>query len=687
MKKPKTHSIAQKLMVCMLPIVLLMTLTICGITYVALINSYREEVNHTLADNANFIASDVETFIDGAYDMLEELSVNPEILTMDTATQTPLLSGCVSRNDYLELLYVQGTDGMQTARSSGTLGDRGNRWWFIQMMEEKKPFVSKSYYSISTQMPCVSIFFPMYENTEMIGIFAADLKLQYMQELIMELTDTESGKYAYIIDGEGTVMAHPDNTYLAELVNYKTHTRQVAKKDGAGRVMLNADGSEMTEEQSFELSEEYTAVIDNVMSGKSGNAEVRDGDTDYFVSYTPILLSGNSDSWSLIVFQDQQAAMAPVYRVLMLVLAVSLIVLLIAMACIRIFSRNITNPIRQMAAVAESLENGDLRVRIHHTGNDEVSTLANALNTFIEDLQEIIEDISHVLFEMGRGNMAVEPKADYRGDYIAIRQSMSEIIHSMNDLLQGINSSAEQVSVGAQSMAYGSSALLNGTDGQSVAVAGLSQTIEQISSHINGINQNAEYANHEAQQAELDIDRCNEQMHLLIAAMGDIKQTSDEIIKIMKTIESIASETNLLALNASVEAARAGAAGKGFAVVAEEVRSLAIKSAAAVRSTNELTENSLHAVNRGVGVAENTADILEKVVSNFHNLRSSVGNISGALADEVQLVDTAGKEIEVVSSGIDVTAQTAREGVESAENLSRQSMALKEAFARFSLRK
>lgn len=236
-------------------------------------------------------------------------------------------------------------------------------------------------------------------------------------------------------------------------------------------------------------------------------------------------------------------------------------------------------------------------------------------------------------------------------------------------------------------MAYGSSALLNGTDGQSVAVAGLSQTIEQISSHINGINQNAEYANHEAQQAELDIDRCNEQMHLLIAAMGDIKQTSDEIIKIMKTIESIASETNLLALNASVEAARAGAAGKGFAVVAEEVRSLAIKSAAAVRSTNELTENSLHAVNRGVGVAENTADILEKVVSNFHNLRSSVGNISSALADEVQLVDTAGKEIEVVSSGIDVTAQTAKEGVESAENLSRQSMALKEAFARFSLRK
>ena len=687
MKKPKTHSIAQKLMVYMLPVVLLMTLTICGVTYAALINSYREEVNHTLADNANFIASDVETFIDGAYDMLEELSVNPEVLTMDTAAQTPLLSGCVNRNDYLELLYVQGIDGMQTARSSGTLGDRGNRWWFIQMMEEKKPFVSKSYYSISTQMPCVSIFFPMYENTEMIGIFAADLKLQYMQELIMELTDTESGKYAYIIDGEGTVMAHPDSTYLAELVNYKTHTRQVAKKDGAGRVMLNADGSEMTEEQSFELSEEYAAVIDNVMSGKSGNAEVRDGDTDYFVSYTPILLSGNSDSWSLIVFQDQQAAMAPVYRVLMLVVAVSLIVLLIAMACIRIFSRNITNPIRQMAAVADSLENGDLRVRIHHTGNDEVATLASALNTFIEDLQAIIEDISHVLFEMSRGNMAVEPKAEYRGDYIAIRQSMSEIIHSMNDLLQGINSSAEQVSVGAQSMAYGSSALLNGTDGQSVAVAGLSRTIEQISSQINGINQNAEYANHEAEQAEFDIDRCNEQMHLLIAAMGDIKQTSDEIIKIMKTIESIASETNLLALNASVEAARAGLAGKGFAVVAEEVRSLAIKSAAAVRSTNELTENSLHAVNRGVGLAKDTAEILENVVSNFHNLRSSVGNISGALADEVQLVDTAGKEIEVVSSGIDVTAQTAREGVESAENLSRQSMALKEAFARFSLRK
>lgn len=163
------------------------------------------------------------------------------------------------------------------------------------------------------------------------------------------------------------------------------------------------------------------------------------------------------------IIDGEDTVMAPVYRVLMLVVAVSLIVLLIAMVCIRMFSKNITNPIRQMADVA-------------------------------------------------------------------------------------------------QSMAYGSSALLNGTDGQSVAAARLSQTMEQISAQINGINQNAEQANHEAEQAEFDIDRCNEQMGILIAAMGDIKQTSDEIIKIMKTIASIASETNLLALNASVEAARAGAA-------------------------------------------------------------------------------------------------------------------------------
>lgn len=153
------------------------------------------------------VAGEVATFLDGAYGITEELAVNPSILTMETDVQTPILKDCVERNSYLELLYIQGTDGMQTGRSSGELADRSTRWWFTQTMEEQQPFVSKSYYSVNTGMPCASIFFPMYGEEGMLGIFAADLKLDYLQSLIEEFSDMENGEYSFVIDGEGVVVA------------------------------------------------------------------------------------------------------------------------------------------------------------------------------------------------------------------------------------------------------------------------------------------------------------------------------------------------------------------------------------------------------------------------------------------------------------------------------------------------
>ena len=149
------------------------------------------------------MAGEIATFLDGAYGIAEELAVSPSILTMETDVQTAVLADCVRRNPYLELLYVQGTDGMQTGRSSGELADRSTRWWFVQTMEEREAFVSKSYYSVNTGMPCASIFFPMYRDGGLVGIFAVDLKLDYLQSQIEKFSDVENGEYSFVIDGDG----------------------------------------------------------------------------------------------------------------------------------------------------------------------------------------------------------------------------------------------------------------------------------------------------------------------------------------------------------------------------------------------------------------------------------------------------------------------------------------------------
>ena len=160
----KAKSILKQLLFPMIAIAALMAVILTTVIVAVFTNSYANYIDASNIEKSNLMSGEIAAFMDGAYGITEELSVNPSILTMDTATQTPILEDCVARNPYLELLYIQGTDGMQTGRSSGSLADRSTRWWFTQTMEEKQPFISKSYYSVNTGMPCASIFFPFPES-------------------------------------------------------------------------------------------------------------------------------------------------------------------------------------------------------------------------------------------------------------------------------------------------------------------------------------------------------------------------------------------------------------------------------------------------------------------------------------------------------------------------------------------
>ena len=310
----KNTSIFKQLLLPMIAIVCALAVCLTGIVAVIFVRSYEREIYGRSQDKSQLVAGEIATFLDGAYGIAEELAVSPSILTMETDVQTAVLADCVRRNPYLELLYVQGTDGMQTGRSSGELADRSTRWWFVQTMEEREAFVSKSYYSVNTGMPCASIFFPMYRDGGLVGIFAVDLKLDYLQSQIEKFSDVENGEYSFVIDGEGVVVAHPDSVQIEELYNYKQLTKTVSAKDGAGQPLVDGDGNIITEEQQITVSEDYQKIISDVMAGNSGSCEVKNEGDTYIVSYASIPLKGASDSWSVITLHRRAAAMAPVYR-------------------------------------------------------------------------------------------------------------------------------------------------------------------------------------------------------------------------------------------------------------------------------------------------------------------------------------------------------------------------------------
>lgn len=191
-----------------------------------------------------------------------------------------------------------------------TRGFCSNRWWFIKVLDEKSSFVSKSYYSLSSNIPVTTIAMPIYdEQNQFTGVMAADIKLNMLQEIIERYS--KGSKYAFVIDGEGVVIAHPDATQVSELYNYKTMTKTVLKKDESGNIVEDADGNQVTEEQDIEVPNALKNIAELALQGETGYDTYKNLDGIQVISaYRSISLPGNSEQWAVITVENKADATA-----------------------------------------------------------------------------------------------------------------------------------------------------------------------------------------------------------------------------------------------------------------------------------------------------------------------------------------------------------------------------------------
>ena len=610
----KQTSFFKKLIYPMILVVCLLTAIIIigvGLTFTG---SYERQIQSQNMDTATSIARHVQAFTDTAYKISEELASNELILTMKTEVQTPILQSTLARNDYIELLYIQGMDGMQTGRSTGELANRKNRWWFIQMMENPEPFISKSYYSVNTNMPCASIFLPLIRDGEMIGVFATDIKLTSLQELVLTYSQPEEGRYSFIIDGDGVVVAHPDNTYLEELYNYKLMTHTVSKKDAAGNTVYDAEGNIATEEQPFTISDSFKAAIDDVMNHNSNSAVITDNGKKLYISYTPVEMSGYSDSWSVITVQTASSAMAIRNRILIVSLMAGIVALLITVVILTFIARNITQPIIDMTVLMAKVCEGDFTIVADENDPTELGTLAKSFNMLIQKISSIMGDSGHVT-----------------NDILGSRSMLKEITDSTNS----ISDQMQMIFFGADEQAQDAKQVFE------MAVTMQTQ-FESLSAYTNTLNSSAEDSIQMGNQGQDQIHKLRSQS---VASLDNINQMvqniqaleakSLNIREIVSTISEIADQTELLSLNASIEAARAGELGRGFAVVANEISNLASHSTDATQNITDIIESIVSEVNQTVtgiyGIREifNQQDeYVSDMESAFNNMNHSANDMS-----------------------------------------------------------
>lgn len=352
--------------------------------------------------------------------------------------------------------------------------------------------------------------------------------------------------------------------------------------------------------------------------------------------------------------------------------------------------RSINKPVEELDSVAGKIAGGDLDQSITYRSKDELGCLAVNFNRTVERLRDYvkyIDEISDVLKQIAGGNLVFQLTYDYAGEFAKIKQALEEISASLNNTMGQINIAAEQVSAGSDQVSSGAQALSQGAAEQASSVEELAATINEISSQIKENAESARQGSALAKAAGAKMEEGNRQMQEMIVAMADISDKSGQIGKIIKTIEDIAFQTNILALNAAVEAARAGAAGKGFAVVADEVRNLASKSAEASKSTASLIEGSIHAVEKGKKLADETAHTLDEVVENSKRIVNVVDGISQASSEQASSIAQVTQGIDQISSVVQTNSATAEESAAASEELSGQAQMLKNLVEQFKLKK
>ena len=362
-------------------------------------------------------------------------------------------------------------------------------------------------------------------------------------------------------------------------------------------------------------------------------------------------------------------------------IAAIIIFVIVAIIISKKTSKNIVNsimlPLGEIEKVAAELTQGNLHSQLDYHSDDEIGQLAYNLRKSIRILSSYVDDIGHSMKEFSKGNFAVQPEVEWKGDFVDILNSFVAFENSMSDTVIGIQRAANEVSGGAGQVAESSNDLAQGATDQAAVVEELTASITNVAEQIDKNAESTKNISTSVDNLGKEIVTSNARMQDMVESMNEINEASQQIDQIIATINEIASRTNLLALNASIEAARAGEAGKGFAVVADQVTVLAENSAKAAKESAVLISNSVSAVERGMVIANETAGKLEKVADNSKQITVDVNDIAETLKAQTDVIHQINEGVNQINDVVQTNSATSQECAAASQQMSSEAENLK----------
>lgn len=623
-----------------------------------------------LTQESNAAANQITGFLEQYTKSVEQLAVNPEIQyvmretkagdnirqaeKMDTVMEN-LVNIANTDSENVMAVWISDLDANVLTQSDGYTSGEGwditGRGWY-GCIETRQTILTEPYIDSSTGKMILSAAAPVLDDVTgmVLGAVGMDISLEHMTKIMSEYKIGSKG-YILLLSESGTFLYHPQNDMIQKNI-----------KD-------------------IEISQN---VVNTVQSEQDVFLKYN---TKGEIKYGFLQHAGDT---GYIVLSSMPASE---YYIMLVIMVIALFLIFaagIVLVAIRIkkSARNLTKPILELNHTAQQLAAGNLDVNLSITSKNEIGELGDSIQKTVNRLKEYIayiDETAEVLARIADGKLSVTLKNEYVGEFQKIKTALLNISDSMSQVMIGINESAERVSVGASELATASQVLAEGAEAQAASIQQLAATTNTVADQVENSRRKAEASAEATTQASALIEENQEKMRLMTDAMNKIYQTSQQVVGIIQTIEDIASQTNLLSLNASIEAARAGDAGRGFAVVADEIGKLALESSKAASTTKELIEISIEEIDKGNTIAAGAMNSLKESVSAVGNVNQLIQETAENAVIQAENMKQLRAGIEEIAHGIHDNSAASQETSATSEELASQAEILNKMVQKFEI--
>ena len=648
LKFTKVKNIKTVILISILPVVLI-SLAIMGIfsynTSKKLITTEIEgRMKHQLQETINLIEKDMEKHAQIAVDLGEFTGANRLLLNKGAITKTQ--QQVLSTNEdtlgvgvwfepykYKKDIKFFGTYAYKEAGTSKVTEDYATEkynyparpWYTIGKNVEKSIAWQEPYYDDTLKLDMLTTTAPIYDdNKNFLGVVTADMSLKTIQKNIKDIKVGQTGK---------AMLIGKDGTYLAGV------SEELAMK------------IKITEDKNTSLAK----LGQDVLQNKEGISYFEDENGKNLSYYKQIPELG----WNVVLSIPQKELYAPINKLLINMIILILIAGVLVTLVVSIFSRYITKNVKEVNDLSYAIAEGDLTQILNVRSENELGSMGNNLNRMTNNLRTLIQKVT--------------------GSLEQVVATSEELTASSEQTHQ----SAEQVSIAIQQVAIGSGEQVNITNDTTKIAEEIFTGMEQISNNIQSVTntsleafKRAEKGNDIVYSAIEQMNNISDKVAVSSQAVSILGEKSKEIGSIVSLITSIAGQTNLLALNAAIEAARAGEQGRGFAVVADEVRKLAEQSASAAGNISSLINeiqkeivNSVKAMDNGTSAVKDGINMVNQAGKSFGEIVDDINYIASQMQDVSAVTEEISAGSQNMLGAIENVAKISNESSENAENV------------------